>query len=82
MPNHLRTRSLHLDNMTFVPQQISSIFRTLLQGQLEANMLTAVYVLDLVLVHDLGVVIVVERGRFRSALQAINHSCLCLEGMT
>lgn len=40
-------------------------------------MLTAVYVLDLVLVHDLGVVIVVERGRFRSALQAISHLSFC-----
>jgi hypothetical protein len=77
MPNNLRTRSLHLDNMTFVPQQIFSIFRTLSQGRLEANMLTAVYVLDLVLVHDLGVVIVVKRGRFRSALQAISHSSFC-----
>ena len=68
--------------MTFVPQQILSIFRTLSHGWLKANVLTAVYVLDLVLVHDLGVVIVVERGRFRSTLQAINHWCLCLEGMT
>jgi hypothetical protein len=75
-------RSLRLDNMTFVPQQISSIFRTLSHSRSEANVLTAVYVLDLVLVHDLGVVKVVERRRFRSALQAINHSSLCLEGMT
>jgi hypothetical protein len=44
------------------------MFLTLSHGRSEANVLTAVYVLDLVLVHDLSVVIVVRRSRFRSAL--------------
>ena len=40
-------------------------------------MLATVDVLDLVLAHDLGVVVVVERGCFPSALQAISLLTLC-----
>ena len=40
-------------------------------------MLATIDVLDLVLVHDLGVVVVVERGCSPSALQAISPLSLC-----
>ena len=67
------------EQYVFRASQASSKFPVLSRGSSEADVLATVDVLDLVLAHDFGVVVVVERGCFPSALQAVSPLSLCRE---